>query len=229
MLEIRRIPAALFDANCYVTWEGAAGADQPARALVVDPGPGTAKAVKELLASEGVELGAVLLTHGHIDHVWDAAAVTEGTDVSVYIPDPDLFFLEDPAGMLGYSPQDFGLPAWQMPENVTPIKEVSFSPTPDLHVRMIPAPGHSPGSAVFLFASTGADDPQAFSGDVVFAGSVGRTDLPRGDEREMQQSLRTLANSVDPATTFLPGHGPSTVWSHEVRTNPFVRRALKVG
>ena len=237
MLQIRVVPAVLFGANCYVVWEDT---EPSKKALVVDPGPGTAQGVQDVLGAEQLEVGAVLLTHGHIDHVWDAAQVAaleqvtsadaEATVIPVLIPQPDLGFLQDPAGMLGFSPQGFGLPAWEYPAGVVPIEDLSFGPVPGIMFRMIPAPGHSPGSAVFLMAGTGGDaTPLALSGDVVFAGSVGRTDLPGGDEEEMRESLRTLAGAMDPATTLLPGHGEATTWGHELATNPYVKRAVRRG
>ena len=230
MLQVKKIPAVLFGANCYVVWDDA---QLSGKALVVDPGPGTASAVAQVLMSESLELGAVLLTHGHIDHVWDAAAVADGDsgghiDVPVLIPKPDLKMLDDPAGLLGFSPEGFGLPSWVYPSSVQPIAELSFCPVPGVSVRMVPAPGHSPGSAVFLLAGhEPTDNPLALSGDGVFGGSVGRTDLPGGDEQEMRESLRTLASVLNPATTLLPGHGESTTWGHELATNPYVIRAVR--
>lgn len=230
MLETRTIPAALFGAKCYLIWNR----DEPdAPVLVVDPGPGTASTVADELERAGRSAGAILLTHGHVDHIWDAATVSKANgDVPVYLPGPDFIFMDDPVAQLGFSGIDaaqMGLGPWTRPATLTEIGELTFSPVPGVAVRAIPTPGHSPGSAVFLLGSSSQPTPLALSGDVVFAGTVGRTDLPHGDETEMRQSLRTLANVLDPQTLLLPGHGAQTVWAEEMNTNPFVVRARKMG
>ncbi len=232
MLQMQRFPAELFDANCYVVWSGK-------EVLVVDPGAGITAPVVEFLEYEGLQLASVLLTHGHADHVWEAAPLVSAAQaanvassrVPVYITGPDRYFLQDPAGALGLSAANLDVVPWEIPVNVQQIDDLSFEPAANVHLRAIPAPGHSPGSAVFLVASAdnGPGDLKAFSGDVVFAGSVGRTDLPGGDEDEMRQSLRTLCNVLDPRTTLYPGHGPHTTWQKELDTNAYVRRARRIG
>ncbi len=219
MLKIKAIKSSVFDANCYVMWVG------DGKALVVDPGPGTAEQVDQVLAEENLNLGAVLLTHGHFDHVWEAQAVAKG-EVPVYITEPDLDWLDDPAANLDIRIEALGLTDWQAIQSVRPIRDLELAPVDGINLRVVPAPGHSPGSAVFLLGAQGMEQPAALSGDVVFAGSVGRTDLPGGDEFEMRESLRTLATSLDPSTVLLPGHGPTTVWREQLDTNPYVKRAV---
>lgn len=230
MLNIRQLKTSLFDANCYVVWP-----DGSTEALVVDPGPGTKDRVLKLLADNGLTLGAVLLTHGHFDHVWDAAAVADGVaedlDAAslppVYIPRPDLFWLDDPVEKVGLPLAHLGLCDWRKPASATPISELEWQPVPNVTLRMIPAPGHSPGSAIYLVGAEGLEEPLAFAGDVIFQGSIGRTDLPGGDVEEMDESLRTLAAVLNPETVLLPGHGPKTQWGAEKKTNPYVKRALR--
>lgn len=219
-MRIEGVGASLFDANCYVMW--LEGSDT---ALVVDPGPGTLQGIEEILDKQGLSVGAVLLTHGHIDHVWQAAAVSEGAPV--YIPEPDIALIQNPMGALGMRASALGIGEWEYPAVVLPLGSEQFDPVAGITVRVIPAPGHSPGSSVFLFSPTPSGGPMALSGDVIFAGSVGRTDLPGGDEYVMRESLRTLVDVLDPATVLLPGHGPQTRWGTEVQTNPFVLRAQK--
>lgn len=226
MLNIKQLRTSHFDANCYVVWpEGAS------EALVIDPGPGTAAKVASVLKDNNVTLGAILLTHGHFDHIWDTSdlvtAATGEAEVDIFIPGPDFFWLDDPMASAGWSLSHLGLPEWKQPERVQKIENLQWQPVPGVTLRMIPSPGHSPGSSVYLVGAEGLQGPLAFSGDVVFEGSIGRTDLPHGDDEEMSESLRTLAAVLDPDTVLLPGHGPSTTWGSERRTNPHVRRALR--
>lgn len=220
-MNIEVLEASIFDANCYVLW-----ADNGVEALVVDPGPGTAQQVRTLLADKGLEVGAVLLTHGHVDHVWDAEQVSSGT-VPVYIPEADRYWLNDPLGGLQMRADALGLGAWEAPALVEGLGSQTFSPVEGLTLRLVPAPGHSPGSSVFLIAVEAGQQPLALCGDVIFAGSVGRTDLPGGDEWVMRETLRTLADILDPATVLLPGHGEPTRWKEELETNPYVARAKR--
>lgn len=237
--------ATALDAQCYVV-----AAHEGAPALVIDPGAGAAAALPELLARHGLEVGAVFLTHGHADHVWDAGAVA--ADAPVYLGPRDTYRLEDPAAALG-DPLDAAFRAlvgtpWQRPRAVATPPRGTLQGGGDVLVdgvagRVVPAPGHTEGSAILLVrgevddrdgALPGGSDVVtdddgtyllAFCGDVLFAGSMGRTDLPGGDEREMMSTLRTLAQVLPPATVLLPGHGPATVLSRELATNPYLQQA----
>lgn len=217
-MNIAVVPASLFDANCYVIWT-----DGASDALVVDPGPGTSEGVAQVLNREGLRLSAVLLTHGHIDHVWEASQVANGAPV--FIPEPDLSMMDDPEGALGRPAGSFGLGQWVRPDDLRGVGAGTIELIEGVSLRVVPAPGHSPGSSIFLLAPTLPTEKLALSGDVIFAGSVGRSDLPGGDEAVMSQTLRTLADALDPETVLLPGHGPRTQWAHELRSNPFVRQA----
>ncbi len=219
-MNIRTVPGALFGENCYVLWpEG--GSD----ALVVDPGPGTAVPVRALLDREGLSLVGVLLTHGHVDHVWDAEELA-GAEIPVFLPAADNEFMSDPVGALGLAPSSLALGQWRRPKKLVLLGSEVLQ-VAGLTLRAVPAPGHSPGSSIFLVATPPTEGPVALSGDVIFAGSVGRTDLPGGDEWVMRETLRTLADVLDPATMLLPGHGARTVWRDELSTNPFVLRARR--
>lgn len=220
MIEIATIATDLMGANCYIAYDKTAK-----EALIVDPGLGAAKKVKKFCDEHGVKPSAVLLTHGHADHIWDVAAVGEdnGRHIPVYIPSADKFWLDAPADELGVR-----LPAlhWRKPERVLPVPIESWEATEGVFIRMIPAPGHSPGSAIFLVAGNEEDTPLAFCGDVIFASSIGRTDLPHGSESAMRESIRTLADVMDPRTRLLPGHGSRTTWRNELENNPYVLRAI---
>lgn len=264
---VRRVVAPFLQANCYVVAPRREGV-----ALVVDPGAGAAPGVARVLDELGLTVGAVLATHGHADHVWDAAAVAG--DAPVYVAAPDLYRMADPLGVRAPGEPDFAAmlaDSWRRPADVRELPPAVLEGggaelLAGVAARAVPAPGHTEGSVVTLlgevtFAATGmpdvADareaaaahgavgDPRAgftapdddttdderpallaLSGDVIFAGSVGRTDLSGGDPEVMTWSLRTLAASLDPATVLLPGHGPATWWGRELATNPWVREAL---
>ncbi|MBD3688762.1 MBL fold metallo-hydrolase [Nanchangia anserum] len=235
------IVSDFLDANCYVVAPARGG-----QALVIDPGAGTAAEISRRLAAYDLSIGAVLLTHGHPDHVWDAAAVAG--QAPVYVPEPDLYRLDDPASaanmgeVFAAALSQLPMP-WRTPENLRAVPAQAASQpvelVDDLAVRMLPAPGHSEGSAVFFVAgpitegsavACGEDAALiCFDGDVIFAGAIGRTDLPGGDSRQMMHSLRTLLNVVDPETVLLPGHGPATTMGREAQTNPYLNQARHVG
>lgn len=240
-----RTTTTVLEAHCYVVAPHDGG-----EALVVDPGAGAAPEVRHLLAEHGLRVGGVALTHGHADHLWDAAAIAG--DSPVYVAPPDHYRLDDPAAALGEPLAtmftDLAGEPWQRPSNVRAYPSEVLSGggaelVPGVAARAVPAPGHTAGSTILLLTGSpvtagvipaGSDVHAdatgryliALCGDVIFAGSVGRTDLPGGDEREMVSTLRTLASSLDPTTVLLPGHGPATVLSRELATNPHVRAAV---
>ncbi|UNX53269.1 MBL fold metallo-hydrolase [Georgenia sp. TF02-10] len=236
------VPDTVLETNCYVLAEAPGAA-----ALVVDPGAGAAQALGEHLAAHDLRVGAVALTHGHADHVWDAAAVAG--EAPVYVGPGDRYRLADPAGALGaelgaYFARAAGSP-WQVPAQVSAYPAGCLTGggaplVPGVVVRAVPAPGHTEGSTVLLVrgalatpellpagAPTGPDGTSLLGlcGDVLFAGSMGRTDLPGGDEAEMTATLTTLARALPPETVLLPGHGPATTLAAELATNPYLRRA----
>jgi glyoxylase-like metal-dependent hydrolase (beta-lactamase superfamily II) len=230
---VERIVADALSENCYVL----AGSGT---SVVIDPGGGTAGPVREVHERHGLSLGCVLLTHAHPDHVWDVAEVAG--DAPVHVPSPDRYRLEDP---LGGTPPDLlaalGLEGWRRPTNIQELDGAFFEGggaelVPGVVLRAVPAPGHTEGSSVYLLSgmwpphvaawvgapSSEEPRPLALTGDVVFRGSVGRTDLPGGDANVMAWTLRTLRQVIDPRTWLLPGHGPGTTWHHELTTNPFL-------
>lgn len=222
MLQITKFETQLFGANCYVI-----SSPESNKVLVVDPGLGAANLVVQYLQGSDKTVGAVLLTHGHVDHVWESALVESTYGAPVFIPGPDRYMLEDPLGLLGMSPMNVD---WIKPADIHDVPEGDWEALPGIVLRMVPAPGHSPGSSVFLIGDElsdrgGVSAKSALTGDVIFAGSVGRTDLPGGDDAVMQASLRTLKYALDPETKLFPGHGPATTWASELDVNPYVRNA----
>ena len=152
-----------------------------------------------------------------------------------------MYRMDDPASHLPMPTPDCAGP-WVKPSDLREMPADSFEMCPGVTLRMLPAPGHTEGSALFLghgeldirvsdqsFYSSHDPVPWALSADVVFKGSVGRTDLPGGDETQMRHSLRTISNALDPRTILIPGHGPATTLADEIRSNQYLIRARRIG
>ena len=205
-------PAGAFAANCYVV-APARGAE----CVIVDPGQDAQQGIDELLVRYRLKPIAVLLTHGHIDHMWSVAPVCGAKGIPAYVHPDDRELLADPAkGLsLAVGQQLFGGITFTEPDDVRELADGSALSLAELDFTVRHTPGHTPGSVTF-----GSEDG-LFTGDLLFAGSIGRTDLPGGDHQAMLRSLaRTLTLPDD--TLVLPGHGPQTTIGAERRTNPFL-------
>ena len=205
-------PAGAFAANCYVV-APARGAE----CVIVDPGQDAQQGIDELLLRYRLKPIAVLLTHGHIDHMWSVAPVCGAKGIPAYIHPDDRELLADPAkGLsLALGQQLFGGITFTEPDDVRELADGSALSLAGLEFTVRHTPGHTPGSVTF------GSETGLFTGDLLFAGSIGRTDLPGGDHQAMLRSLaRTLTLPDD--TLVLPGHGPQTTIGAERRTNPFL-------
>ena len=205
-------PAGAFAANCYVV-APARGAE----CVIVDPGQDAQQGIDELLVRYRLKPIAVLLTHGHIDHMWSVAPVCGAKGIPAYVHPDDRELLADPAkGLsLAVGQQLFGGITFTEPDDVRELADGSALSLAELDFTVRHTPGHTPGSVTF------GSENGLFSGDLLFAGSIGRTDLPGGDHQAMLRSLaRTLTLPDD--TLVLPGHGPQTTIGAERRTNPFL-------
>lgn len=226
---VRSIVADAFGTNCYVV-----APEAGEECLVVDPGIGVTERVVEVLTEHGLRPAAVLLTHGHLDHVYSVTPVCAGT-TAAYIHSEDRYRLEDPLSLLGPAlrtalEQQFGRSArWSEPEHVVEITDRQTLELAGMRVEVAHAPGHTEGSVLFSVPGLPEGIPAAdldrtvLSGDVLFAGSIGRTDLPGGDQRAMERSLRDVVLPLADSTLVLPGHGPATTIARERRTNPYLQ------
>ncbi len=196
-----------FEVNCYVV-PGAPGA-----AVVIDPGA-DAERILATLASHGLRTAAILLTHGHCDHVGAVHAILAAHPVPVHMHPDDAAWSFSPHNQL---PPFYGPPG-PPPADLRPARDGDRIEAAGLAFEVVATPGHSPGGVCFR----AADGDLLFSGDTLFRGSVGRTDLPGGDGRVLAASLRRL-RALPPETRVFPGHGPSTTIADEIRTNPFLR------
>lgn len=183
------------------------------RALMIDPGE---EAPKLLAAVEqlGVTLDGILLTHTHFDHVGAVAPVARATGAEVWVPEMERFVLADINRFVPWS--GFGpFESWEAEHTVAGGETLELA---GFQIDVLFTPGHSPGHVSYSFAEQEA----IFSGDVLFQGSVGRTDLPGGDEPTLLRSIRTLLDTLPGATTVHPGHMGLTTLGEERASNPFL-------
>ena len=203
------IPVTPFEQNCTVFW-----CESTRQAAVIDPG-GDVERIIEFLEKEKLILAKVLVTHGHIDHAGGVAALVERTGVPVEGPHEDDRFWID--GMAQQSKM-FGFPnvaSFQPDRWLQDGDKVGFG---EIELEVLHCPGHTPGHVVFYYRAGGLVQV----GDVLFQGSIGRTDFPKGDHatliRSIKEKLFALGDDVD----FIPGHGPMSNLGEERRYNPFL-------
>lgn len=216
---ITGFPAAAFGTNCYVVAPGPGE-----QAVVVDPGIDVVDQLDDVLREHRLQPVAVLLTHGHIDHTFSVTPVCGARGIPAYLHPGDDHMLADP--MSGISPDARamfgGRLQWTEPDDVKPLADGDTMSLAGLEITVDHAPGHTPGSVAFRVPHH--EVPQVmFSGDLLFAGSIGRTDLPGGDTDQMMASLARTVLTLDDAVVVLPGHGPQTTVGQERAANPFLR------
>lgn len=211
-------PAGSFATNAYLL---ATGPGRPC--LVVDPGQRSDAALAELVARHRLEPAAVLLTHAHMDHTWDAVPVSRRYGVPVHVHPEDRFMLGDPAaGLPDTFPRDLlaGHPCAE-PSEVRDCGESDPLPQLDgLHLTTRRVGGHTPGSVVFHCAA--GEDEVLFTGDALLAGSLGHTDGPGGDPAALRDGLARACRGLGDATAVLPGHGERTTLGHARTLHPFL-------
>jgi hydroxyacylglutathione hydrolase len=214
---ITGFPAGLLQCNCYIV-APREGAD----AIIVDPGQNALPRLRTLLDQHRLTPEAVLLTHGHVDHIWSAQKVADNYGCPAYIHPEDRFMLSDP--IKGFGPRlgqiAFGA-LFREPKQVLELdRDGEKVDIGDTVVTVDHTPGHTRGSVVFRVAGDGSDI--AFTGDTLFRLSVGRTDLPGGSGRDLLGSIVTKLLVLDDDTVVLPGHGEKSTVGLERRTNPFL-------
>ena len=218
---IAGFPAGPWGTNCYVVATGTGS-----ECVVVDPGKDAAAGVDQVVREHGLKPVAVLLTHGHIDHMWSVTPVAGAYDATAWIHPGDRHLLTDP--MAGLSPESASMLLGGHYEFVEPddVQEISDGRTLELaglELVVDHTPGHTAGSVTFRapYAEQGISEVM-FSGDLVFAGSIGRTDLPGGDHPTMLRSLRDKVLPLADDIVVLPGHGEQTSIGRERATNPYL-------
>jgi hydroxyacylglutathione hydrolase len=207
---IAGFPAGAWGTNCYLV-APAAGEE----CVIIDPGHHRLKPV------------AVILSHGHIDHVASVVPVCGAHDVPAWIHPADRYMMGDPEKALGRAigAQLMGELTVGEPDDVRELSDGAALSLAGLDLVVAHAPGHTKGSVTFRLPETPTGDipPILFSGDLLFAGSVGRSDLPGGDPAELLESLGRVCLPLDDSTVVLPGHGPQTTIGQERAANPYLR------
>ncbi|HEY3396848.1 MAG TPA: MBL fold metallo-hydrolase [Armatimonadota bacterium] len=209
-MQIAQIIVGPLATNSYLVWE-----EDRAEALLIDPGA-EPETILETIATTQARVVGIVCTHGHPDHTGALRSVLSAIPVPVYIHPadspmlrrtwPEFFVTETPVG-----------PGTEVRE-VTDEEQIRFG---DHSLRVLHTPGHTPGGLCLTAEEV------VFSGDTLFAGGVGRTDLPGGNEAQLNESLRRLLSDLSPITLVYPGHGASTVLTQEMTTNPWLVELLK--
>jgi hydroxyacylglutathione hydrolase len=220
-LLVAGFPADAFGTNCYVLATGPGE-----QCLVVDPGIGVTEQLDALLDEHRLHPAAVLLTHGHLDHTFSVTPVCGARGITAYIHPDDREMLADPAKGLSMDLTALfgGRLEWTEPDDVAPLTDGLLLDIAGVQLTVDHAPGHTRGSVLFRMPG---ETPLCLSGDVLFAGSIGRTDLPGGDLDTMMASLRDKILTLADETVVLPGHGPATTIGQERATNPYLREARR--
>ncbi|MFD1218271.1 MULTISPECIES: MBL fold metallo-hydrolase [Microbulbifer] len=208
-LQFHSVPVTPFQQNCTLLW-----CDDSLRAAVVDPG-GDIEKILAAVEERGLKLEKILLTHGHLDHVGGTAPIARQLGIPVEGPHKDdQFWIEQisvQAQMFGFPPVETFTPdRWLTDgETVTVADEV---------LEVVHCPGHTPGHVIFFHRASNL----ALVGDVLFAGSIGRTDFPKSNHQDLIDSITKKLWPLGDAVKFVPGHGPMSTFGQERQTNPFV-------
>jgi glyoxylase-like metal-dependent hydrolase (beta-lactamase superfamily II) len=209
MLQYQTIPVTPFQQNCSLVWD-----DQSLQAAVIDPG-GDLHLILEEVARRNLKLEQIWLTHAHIDHAGGTAVLARTLDLPIVGPHPgDQFWID----RLSDQGRKFQIPDAEV---FTPTRWLQDGDTVELGAHTLNVrhcPGHTPGHVVFY----SPEMKRAFVGDVLFAGSIGRTDFPQGDHDTLIASITQRLWPMGDDTVFIPGHGPESTFGRERRSNPYV-------
>jgi len=219
---IDRVIAPYFETNCWIL---APGSGQ--ECIIVDPGmarPNLVNEIEQKVSDLKLKPVAVFITHGHLDHTFSVLPLTKQIPMRTFVTGADRFLLTDPMGALdrgGVSEQflsAFGAEKFKEPDEIVELEDFSTFEVAGMQITSIFAPGHTKGSVIFT-----VDNQQLISGDVLFAGSIGRTDLPTGSATQMRKTLRDRILTLPDGLNVLPGHGGQTTIGTERVRNPYLQ------
>ena len=205
----------MFATNCWVIASG-----ENSECIIVDPGmPDISRDIEMIIEEHHLKPVAALLTHGHLDHTFSIAPLANGYDIPAYIHSEDRRFIENPSGLLSpeFARQIEGT-TFHEPHEVEELRNGSRINIVGMDITAIHSPGHTRGSLMFT-----VNDELLISGDVLFAGSIGRTDLPTGNAQEMSETLMKKVLPLSDDLRVLTGHGPETTIKFERKNNPYLK------
>jgi len=212
---VRAFPAPMFATNCWII-----APSEGSECIIVDPGmPDISRDIEMIIEEHKLKPVAALMTHGHLDHTFSITPLADGYDIPAYIHSEDRRFIADPAGIHG---EQFIAQLEAMtflePKKVNELKNGATLELLGMKITAIHAPGHTRGSLMFTI-----NDEILISGDVLFSGSIGRTDLPTGSAKEMITTLKTKVLTLSDDLRVLTGHGPETTIKFERKNNPYLK------
>jgi glyoxylase-like metal-dependent hydrolase (beta-lactamase superfamily II) len=213
---VESFPAPMYAANCWII---ATGIGQ--ECIIVDPGmPDISHEIEAIVLANKLKPVASLLTHGHLDHTFSIKPLADGYGITAYIHSEDRKAIASPALLHGsqFIHEFISDSQFLEPKSVENLKNGDVLDFVGLRIKAIHAPGHTPGSLMFV-----VNDELLISGDVLFAGSIGRTDTPLGSMDAMQKTLKTKVLPLDDSLRVLPGHGPETSIKFERANNPYLK------
>lgn len=219
---IERVVAPYFETNCWIL-----GAGPNSECIIVDPGidkPDLVEAILRKIETNNLKPVAALITHGHIDHFFSVVPLSRQVPLTTFISKEDRYLLSDPLKSLmqdGSTKQlleNFGSQNFTEPDELIEVADFEGFEIAGLSIEASLAPGHTKGSMMFII-----NDEQLISGDVLFAGSIGRTDLPTGSAADMRKTLKERVLTLSDHLNVLPGHGGQTTIANERRNNPYLQ------
>jgi glyoxylase-like metal-dependent hydrolase (beta-lactamase superfamily II) len=222
---IKSFGAGPWQTNCYVIAPSA-----NSECIIIDPGLGSAPGIKEIIAEHNLKPIATMLTHGHIDHMWSIFPVATGYGIPAYIHGSDRFLLNDPGAGVSVETKNALMEmmasddVFAEPEDTREVTDQMTMELAGLKFTVLHAPGHTQGSILFDFDG---DVNHVFTGDVLFAGAIGRTDLPGSSPADMDTSLRDVVLNLPDSSLVFPGHGPASNMTVEKSSNEYLLRVTK--
>lgn len=218
-MRIAAFPAGVLRTNCYLV-----ASDEAAECIIIDPGQHSYRKARDLIAAHNLRPVGIYLTHGHADHIWNAPELSDAYQIPVTVHANDVFMVENPAAGVGKALATlFPFTGWTPPSRLTTYTEGEFR-VAGLTVTVLPLPGHTPGGVGLLVSDGSAAPPVLFSGDTLFKGAVGRTDLPGGDAATLLASIERHLIPLPGEVVVAPGHGDTSTLAAERATNVYLHR-----